>query len=138
MEPNDEIILILTNKRYQLLNTLEENLNFLTLRQHKQSKQSRELYKSIRTPTVGDLKAVISMNIIKNNLARTDDMNLAKINYGPGVGGITGKTTRIRQMIAVRNIVEIPNELLEVQKALIVSMDGLTVNSLKFLSMISH
>ena len=87
---------------------------------------------------MGDLKAVISMNIIKNNLARTDDMNLAKINYGLDVGGVIGKTTRIRQMIAVRNIVEIPNEFLEVQKALIVSIDGLTVNSLKVLSMISH
>jgi hypothetical protein len=34
--------------------------------------------------------------------------------------------------------VEIPDKLLDIQKDLTVSMDGLTVNSLKFLSTISH
>jgi hypothetical protein len=41
-------------------------------------------------------------------------------------------------MPVTSNIVEIPDELLEVQQDLTLSMDGLTVNSLKFLSTISH
>jgi hypothetical protein len=46
------------------------------------------------TPTVDDLKAMIHMNLIKNNVVTMDDVNLAEKAYGPDVGGIKGKTTR--------------------------------------------
>jgi hypothetical protein len=65
-------------------------------------------------------------------------VNLATKAYGPDVGGIKGKTMRSRPMPVTSNIVEIPDELLEIQQDLTISMDGLTVNSLKFLSAISH
>ena len=71
-------------------------------------------------------------------MVTTDNVNLATKAYGLDVGGIKGKTTRSKPTPVTSNIVEIPDELLEVQKDLIVSMDGLTVNSLKFLSTISH
>jgi hypothetical protein len=90
------------------------------------------------TPTVDDLKAMIRMNLIKNNVVTPDDVNLAPQAYGPDVGGIKGKTTRRRPTPVVNNMVEIPDELLDVQQELTVSIDGLTVNSLKFLSTISH
>jgi hypothetical protein len=87
---------------------------------------------------VDDLKAMISMNLIKNNMVTTDDVNLATKAYGPDVGGIKGKTTRSRPTPVTSNIVQIPDELLEIQQDLTVSMDGMTVNSLKFLTAISH
>ena len=90
------------------------------------------------TPTVEDLKAMIRMNLIKNNVVTTDDVNLATKAYGPDVGGIKGKTTRSWPTPVANNMVEIPDELLDIQQDLIVSIDGLTVNSLKFLSTISH
>jgi hypothetical protein len=90
------------------------------------------------TPTVEDLKAMIWMNLIKNNVVTTDDVNLATKAFGPDIGGIEGKTTRSRPTPVQNNMVEIPDELLDVQQDLTVSMDGLTVNSIKFLSTISH
>ena len=90
------------------------------------------------TPTVEDLQARIRMNLIKNNQVTTDDVNLATKVYGPDVGAIKGKTTRSRPTPVTNNIVEIPDELLDIQQDLTVSMDGLTINSLKFLSTISH
>ena len=41
-------------------------------------------------------------------------------------------------MLVFRNIAKIPDLFLEVQQYLTVSMDALTVNSLKFLSTILH
>jgi hypothetical protein len=90
------------------------------------------------TPTVDDLKAMIHMNLIKNNVVTADDVKLATKAYGPDVGNIKGKTTRSKPTPVTSNIVEIPDELLEIQQDPTLSMDGLTVNSLKFLSTISH
>ena len=67
------------------------------------------------TPTVNDLKVMIRMNIINNNEVSTDNVNLATEFHGPDIGDIKGKTTRIRPAPVVRNIVEIPEKLLEVQ-----------------------
>jgi hypothetical protein len=138
MDPSDEKSFMMTKKPHQFLNTLEENLGFLSPRQQKRAKIARELYEAMGTPTVDDLKAMIRMNLIKNNVVTTDDVNLATKAYGPDVGAIKGKTARIKPTPVTSNIVEIPDELLEVQQDLTLSMDGLSVNSLKFLSAISH
>ena len=78
------------------------------------------------------------MNLIRNNQVTIEDVNLATKAYGPDIGTIKGKTTRSRPAPVTSNLVEIPDELLEVQKDVIMSIDGMTVNSLKFLTMISH
>ena len=104
----------------------------------KREKQARELYEAIGTTTVDDLKAVIWMNLIKNNVVTTEDVNLSTKAYSPDVGGIKGKNTRSMPKTVVSNIVEIPDELLEAQKDLTLPTDGFTVNSLNFLSTISH
>jgi hypothetical protein len=85
-------------KPYQFLNTLEDNLKFLSPRQQKRAKRARELYKAMGTPMVDDLKAMIHMNRIKNNLVTTDNVNLATKAYGPDVGGTKGNTTRSQPM----------------------------------------
>jgi hypothetical protein len=65
-------------------------------------------------------------------------LSLAVKAFGPDVGDIKGKMTRSCPKLVTSNIVEIPAELLEVQKDVILSMDGMTVNSLKFFTTISH
>jgi hypothetical protein len=67
------------------------------------------------------------MNLIKNNVVTRDDVNLATKAYGPDVGRIKSRTTRKRPTTVESNIVEIPDELLEIQQDLKVSMDGMTV-----------
>ena len=84
------------------------------------------------------LKAMLRMNLIKNAKITTEDINLAEKAYGPDVGSIKAKTTRTAPTPAFSNIIEIPAELLHIQEEITLSMDGLTVNSLKFLTTISH
>jgi hypothetical protein len=119
--------------------TLEENMKFLSPRQQKHAYRARELYDAMGTPTVDDLKAMIQLNIIRDNIVTTEDVNLAVQAFGPDVNDIKGKTTRSCPKQVMSNIVEIPDELLEAQKDVILSMDGMTVNSfLKFFTTISH
>jgi hypothetical protein len=107
-------------------------------RQQERAKKARELLEAMGIPTVDDLKAMIRMNLIKNNVVTTEDVNLATKAYGPDISGIKGKTTQQKPTTVESNIVEIPEELLEIQQDLKVSMDGMTVNSMKFLTAISH
>ena len=97
------------------MNTPEENLKCLSPRQKNRAKQDRDLYEAMGTPTVDNLKEMIWMNLIKENVMTTDDVNLATKYYGPDVGGIKGKTTRSNPTSVVINIVEIPYRFVEVQ-----------------------
>ena len=91
-----------------------------------------KLYHAIGTPTIKDLKAMIQINLIKNNQVTTEDVNLATKAYRPNIGTIKGKTRRTRPTLVVSNIIKLPDKLLEVQKDVTLSMDGMTVTSLKF------
>ena len=57
--------------------------------------------------------------------------------YGMNIGRLKAHTTRRQKNPVVDTIIDIPDELLEVKKDVTITMDRLTINSLKFLSTIS-
>jgi hypothetical protein len=138
MDPNDKTSFEMKKKPYQFLTTVKDNMKFLSKRQQERAKKARELLEVMGTPTVDDLKAMIRMDLIKNNVVTTEAVNLATKAYGPDISGIKGKTTRQKPTTVKSNTVKIPEELLEIQQDLKVSMEGMTVNSMKFLTAISH
>ena len=93
---------------------------------------------ALGTPTATELKAMLRMNLIKDCEVKTEDVNLAEKVYGPDVGAIKGKSTRVKPTPVTSEIIEIPDELLKLQEEITLSMDGLQVNTVKFLTTISH
>eukprot|EP00957_Ditylum_brightwellii_P030673 2324392-Ditylum_brightwellii.AAC.1 len=89
---------------------------YLSPRQLEQAKKAQKLYKASGTPTVSNLKAMIRMNLIRNNKVSTDDVNLANKAFGPDVGAIKGKTTRSSSTPVMNNKIEILKELITVQQ----------------------
>jgi hypothetical protein len=138
MNPADPDSFGSISDQYQMIQTIEENMKFLSPRQQARARKARSLYHAMGTPTVDDLKAMIRMNLIRNNQVTTEDVKLAEQAYGSDIGTIKAKTTRSKPTPVTSNLVDIPDELLEVQKDVILSIDGMTVNSLKFLTTISH
>ena len=61
---------IATKGNYQFLETVEDNLKHLSTRQRKSAKRARRAYQAIGTPTPEDYKAMIRMNLIRNNTVR--------------------------------------------------------------------
>ena len=112
------------------MDTVEENWFFYTMTSRK-SQITRALYCALGAPSLDDLKAI--MNLIKNN-----SVTLAAKEFGLDVATIKGKTTRTNPATAVSILVEIPDELLETQQDVAISMDGLTVNSLMFRSIVNQ
>jgi len=127
-----------TTNKFQFVETVEENLGFFTPRQQERAKKARAFYRALGTPSLDELKAMIRLNLIKNNSITTEDINLAGRAFRSDVATLKSKTTRTNPAPAVSNLVEIPDELLETHQDVTISMDGLTVNSLKFLSTILH
>jgi hypothetical protein len=84
------------------------------------------------------MKAMVTLNLIRDNPVTIEDINLAMQVYGPDIATIKGKSTRSRPIPAVKQHIEIPSTLMEIQKDVTLSIDGLEVNSLKFLTTISH
>ena len=78
------------------------------------------------------------MNMIKKCEVKTEDVNLAEKVYGPDLGDIKGKSTRNKPDPITSDLIEIPDELIKVQEDITLSIDGLTVNGLNFLTTISH
>ena len=54
------------------------------------------------------------------------------------MSSIKGKTTRRKPLPVVDNVIEIPNELLDIHRDVVLSVDGITVNGLNFFTTISH
>jgi hypothetical protein len=92
MDPNDKESFEM--KPMQLMNLVTENMKFLSKQQRKRARRAREFYVAMGTPTDDDLKALVQMNLITNNVVTTADINLATKTYGPDIGAMKGKTTR--------------------------------------------
>ena len=65
-------------------------------------------------------------------------MDLAEHIFGPDVGTVKGKTTRRKPLPIIDEHIEIPEELISVHEDITLAIDGLTINTLKFLSTISR
>ena len=46
------------------------------------------------TPSIQDLKTIITMNLVKDNEITLKDIDIAEKADGPDIGSIKGKTTR--------------------------------------------
>ena len=121
-----------------MMNIVEDNLKYMSKRQQKHEKAARKAFQAISTLTIQDLKAIIRMNLINNSEITTEDVNLAKKLLGPDVNAIKGKTTQKVPLPAFSDVIDIPEELLSVNREVGLTIDGLTVNSLKSPTTISH
>eukprot|EP00978_Attheya_sp_CCMP212_P017186 scaffold45596_cov58-Attheya_sp.AAC.9 len=117
--------------------TLEENKKFHTKRQFERAKRARDFYHAMGTPSMPDLLAILRMNVVQDNPITIEDVKLAEKVFGPDVATLKGKTTRRKLIPVVEDMIPVPRELIQAQQHVTLTMDGLTINSLKFLATIS-
>lgn len=125
-------------KPASMVTTMEENKAFFTQHQFERAKRARDLYHAIGTPSVQDFKVIIQMNAITNNPVTTKDIEIAGKIVGPDVSTLKRKTTRQKPAPVVHNYIEIPQELLDTQRDVILCADGMKVNGLPFLTTVSR
>ena len=89
-------------------------------------------------PSYKEFKAIITMNLIKYNQISHDDINLAETVFGKSMREINGKTIRQNKKHEDTETINIPEELIDKNKNLELSIDTMYVNGLLFLTSISH
>jgi hypothetical protein len=87
-------------------------------------------------PSINDMKAIIRMNSIKNNLVTTADIKITEI-FGPDIAALKGKTTHHKPVPVVKDYIEIPQELIAAQHSITLCLDSMQVNGIPFLTTIS-
>ncbi len=122
----------------QFVNTVDENKLFYTKRQFERAKRAHQLFHALGTAMIGDLKAVIWMNLIKNNPVTTQDVDIAQKLFGAEVGALKGKLKRSKTVPVVEDTINIPRKLVDAQQAVVLCIDDISVNGLSFLSTISR
>jgi hypothetical protein len=85
-----------------------------------------------------NLKGVIRMNMIRDNPVTTKDVDLAEQVFGPNIGTMKGKTRRRKPIPVSDHHIKIPEEMISLHQDIPLAINGLTINSLKFLSTISR
>jgi hypothetical protein len=116
-----------------MVSTVKENLMGYTKRQIEDAKRARRLYHIVGCPTVENFKHILRQNIIKNCPVTIDDVNIAEKSYGPDIGALKAKTTRMAPPRVKEDLVDIPPELLEKHANLVYCMDIMYVNGMPML-----
>ncbi len=129
--------LVQCDNKVQFLETVDENKKFYTKRPFEQAKRAHKLLYSLRYPSINDMKAIIQMNAIKNNPVTTEDVDIAKKIFGPDLTTLKGKMTRGAPVPIIEDHIEIPRELITTQYSVTLCLDGMKVNDISLLTMIS-
>jgi hypothetical protein len=83
------------------------------------------------------MKTIIQMNVIKNNPVTTEDVNIAKKIFGPDVASLKGKMTCCAPVPIIEDHFKITRELISTQYSVTLCLNGMKVNDISFLTMIS-
>jgi hypothetical protein len=122
----------------QMVTTVEENRLAFTPRQFENAKRARRLHHIMGRPTPENLKALIKMNAIKDCPVQMEDVDIAVKIFGPDIGSLKGKSVR-RQPPPVRdNVIQIPTELTQEHKNLVLCIDIMFVNGQPLLTAIDQ
>ena len=73
---------------------IEENAKFLTPKEITQAKVTMQLLHMRGFPLVVNLKTIIKMNVIWDNLVTESDLKVMEHLLGPDIPTMKGKTTR--------------------------------------------
>ena len=127
--------LYITPKKTELsmLNTVEENKKLYTKRQVARAEEARKLYQVIGYPSLRDYKHIIQTNQIKNCPVTIEDINISEKIFGPDVYAIKGKSVRKKPKVVVNDYIEIPRELIQAHKGIILCADIMFIDQVGFL-----
>ena len=121
-----------------LVQSVEECKLFHTPREVQKAKRACDLPVALGTPSIADLKKAISVNAIANLPVKVEDLDLAAKIFGPDVGTLKGKTTRIPPLPTVTDQIEMPPESCEDRSSWEPCMDLMFVNGMPFMTSITR
>ena len=99
---------------------------------------SQKASQALGTCSARYFKAVIRMNLMRDNKVATEDFALSERTFGPDIGGLNGKTTRSKLFPMKSQAICIPRELFSLYEEVEMSLDALHVDLKLLATSISH
>jgi hypothetical protein len=134
-----------TNRAFLMLNadktaldTVKNNREGFTDRDFEQAKRARKALGLVRYPSPKDFKHMVSSNMIKNCPVTSIDITNANKIFGTDVATLKGKTVRMTHPPVVTDYVQIPNEIMSLNRNITLAIDLMFVNGLPFMVSISR
>jgi hypothetical protein len=125
-----------TNRSVMLVNTVKQNREVFTDREFDRAKSARRALGLVGYPSPRDFKNMVRSNMIKNcNVTPIDIDNAYKL-FGDDIASLRGKTFRTTPDPVMADYVEIPKDILDLNKDLTVAADIMFVNGLPFVTLI--
>jgi hypothetical protein len=120
------------------VNTVSENKTGFTKRQIKCAEIARNMYKTLRYPSMKYFKWVIWSNKIKDCPMTIQDIDVVTKIWGKNIAALKGKTTRSKTHPVARYYVKVPKELLKLHKEVFLATDIFFVNKIPFFLTLSR
>jgi len=100
------------HKSQAFVSTVSGEAEGFSKQQLSQAKQARELQAKLGHPSLHDLKAIVSANLISNLPVFILDINRAEKIYGPSLPILKGKTVRQAPDQVQSDYISVPNSIL--------------------------
>jgi hypothetical protein len=145
VQPNKEVVFKQSQSGLYYHNTedcaiimVEENHDGYTWRELAKAKETRWAMGVAGYPSQKDFKNMVRLNIVRNCPVMPNDINTADNIFGPNVASLKGKTIRNTQEPVLTEYVEIPKEILDLNKDVTLTADVMFVDGLGFLNTASR
>jgi hypothetical protein len=113
--------------------TVRNKFKDFTKKQVQAAATACRLMGMIGAPSKREYQGLVRMNLLQDcPISHTDIVNANKI-YGPDLANIRGKTARRKLEHVHAEIVDIPQQILDIQKHVTLTADVMFVNSVPFL-----
>ena len=126
-----------SNNDVAMVNTVKENESLYSKRQVDGARKARDLYRMIGCPSMKDFKHIVQTRQIVNCPVTLENAKLCEKIYGLDVYALKGKTVRKKPEVVVSDYVEVPEELVEAHKGIILCADIFYVDKVPILLTLS-
>jgi hypothetical protein len=121
-----------------MVTAVKSNREGLTDREIEKAKAAQRALRLVRYPSPRDFKNMVRSNMIKNCSVTSTDIYKAHKLFDDDIATLRGETVRNTPDTVVANYVEIPMEILDMNKAVTIAADVMFVNGLPFVVTISR
>jgi hypothetical protein len=115
------------------LNTIKTNREGFTERDNERAKRARKALGLVGYPSPKYFKHMVSSNMIKNCPVTSIEVTNANKIFGPDLATLKGKTVRITPPPVATDYVQIPKEIMSLNRNITLTIDTMFVNGLPFM-----
>jgi hypothetical protein len=134
------------NRKYDIINvekddmvdTVKSNREGFTDRDYERAKSARKALGLVGYPLPTNFKNIVRLNMIRNCTVTSTDVATANKIFGPDHPTLRGKTIRITPPPVVTYYIQIPREIVTLNRNVTLLIDIVFVNSLPFMVSVSR